>query len=145
VGQRGGSRHAPWNRLPSLRFLAVVASRERLASISLHVARMSDARVVLQLSFTIREERLDEFRQLASAVRDPAGWEGSCLCRAAFVSLDDRHTFLWVERWNDERQLREYLGSEEFRALVGGIRVLGSLVDQIVAPYAGPGRPAGDA
>jgi quinol monooxygenase YgiN len=92
---------------------------------------MSTASVGLHVSFHIREDAIEEFRQLASGLASGRVL-GPCLERAAFVSLHDPLEFLWVERWSDVESLDRYLTSEAFRALVGGIRVLGRLDGQLV-------------
>ena len=85
--------------------------------------------------FHVREDSVEEFHQLALALVTDADLGGPCLERAAFVSLDDPLEFVWFERWTDLASLDRYLGSEEFRGLLGGIRVLGHLDEQLIVSF----------
>ena len=47
-------------------------------------------------------------------------------CRV-YEEISRTETFMWMQWWRSEHHLEEYLGSTDFRSLLGAIKVLGNL------------------
>ena len=47
-------------------------------------------------------------------------------CRV-YEEISRTETFMWMQWWRSKRHLEEYLGSTDFRSLLGAIKVLGNL------------------
>ena len=86
---------------------------------------MAEWTVSLEVSCRIREESAQEFRALLR------GFLGElpphCAHREAYVGADRPDCYQLIERWSDPRHLAAHLESDAHRALLGGIRALGSL------------------
>jgi quinol monooxygenase YgiN len=86
---------------------------------------MQKGAVGLVLTCRIRDENGLEFRQLLREfVTSPPP---HCLSREVFSQADEPERYQLIERWSDARQLDAHLASEGHRALLGGIRALGTL------------------
>jgi hypothetical protein len=44
-----------------------------------------------------------------------------------YEDISGSETFLWMQWWRSERHLEAYLGSVQFRSLLGAIKVLATL------------------
>jgi len=53
----------------------------------------------------------------------------ACLERRVYEDATSPTHLMLVEEWLDKAAMNSYLSSERFRALIGGIKVLGELVD----------------
>jgi quinol monooxygenase YgiN len=53
----------------------------------------------------------------------------SCLERRVYEECHLPTNLLLVEHWSDKSAMNSYLSSDQFRALVGAVKVLGKLVD----------------
>ena len=47
-------------------------------------------------------------------------------CRV-YEEISRTEIFMWMQWWRSEHHLEEYLGSTDFRSLLGAIKVLGNL------------------
>ena len=54
---------------------------------------------------------------------------GSCLERRVYQDAVSPTCLVLVEKWFSEQAMTSYLSSEQFRALIGAVKVLGRLVD----------------
>lgn len=59
----------------------------------------------------------------------PDQWPESCLERRVYEESHLPTNLLLVEQWSDRAALNSYLPSDQFRALMGAVKVLGKLVD----------------
>ena len=57
--------------------------------------------------------------------------ETSCPCleRRVYGEAHVPSNLLLVEQWSDKSAINSYLSSDQFRALIGAVKVLGKLVD----------------
>lgn len=97
--------------------------------------------VGIELLIRVEERKRNEFLQAAQALCRQMlreGGEGLLTC-GAFEDLSDSGRFLWIEHWRDRSELETHLGSDEHRALLGAIRVLGTLEGKQLVEYAGTG------
>jgi quinol monooxygenase YgiN len=53
----------------------------------------------------------------------------ACLERRLYEEAIAPTNLLLVEEWSDASAMESYLSSERFRALIGAVKVLGTLVD----------------
>ena len=90
--------------------------------------------VGIEISVEVRPEKRDEFLQAVETL-SPLGEEGKqCQSQEIYEDHGQRNRFLWVERWQDNEKLQARLDSDRFRALLGAVRVLGTVEDmQLVA------------
>ena len=88
--------------------------------------------VGIEISVEVRPEKRDEFLQALETLR-PLGEEGKhCDSQEIYEDRGQRNRFLWVERWQDNGLLQTRLGSDRFRALLGAVKVLGTVGDMQV-------------
>ena len=78
----------------------------------------------LILFLRVSPEKVKEFRLSVESLTPPnrPGTSGPML----FQAVDDCRVLCCIERWDSEDELREYLGSEAFRAFRGAVATLGS-------------------
>ncbi len=85
--------------------------------------------VGIEISVEVRPNKRDEFLQAIETLR-PLGEEGKhCDSQEIYEDHGQRNRFLWVERWQNNTLLETRLGSDRFRALLGAVKVLGSVGD----------------
>ena len=85
--------------------------------------------VGIEISVEVRPEKRDEFLQAVETLR-PLGEEGKhCESQEIYEDRAQRNRFLWVERWQDTDRLQARLDSDRFHALLGAVKVLGSVED----------------
>ena len=65
------------------------------------------------------------FKETSVPNRLPA----ACLERRLYEEAVAPTNLLLIEQWSDEVAMNSYLYSEQFRALIGAVKVLGELVD----------------
>jgi len=65
------------------------------------------------------------FKETSLPNRLPA----ACLERRLYEKAVATTNLLLIEQWSDEVAMNSYLSSEQFRALIGAVKVLGELVD----------------
>ena len=53
----------------------------------------------------------------------------ACLERRVYEEAHLPSNLLLVEQWSDKAAMNSYLSSDQFRALIGAVKVLGKLVD----------------
>lgn len=74
----------------------------------------------------VESRRVDE---VVLTLRGLSGPRAGCVERRAYRDLDDPMRIRWVERWREGRDLRAYLDSEPFRALMGAAGTLAQVED----------------
>jgi quinol monooxygenase YgiN len=72
-----------------------------------------------------RRELMQMFKETSLPNRLPA----ACLERRLYEEAVAPTNLLLIEQWSDEVAMNSYLSSEQFRALIGAVKVLGELVD----------------
>ena len=72
-----------------------------------------------------RRELMQMFKETSLPTRLPA----ACLERRLYEEAVAPTNLLLIEQWSDEVAMNSYLSSEQFRALIGAVKVLGELVD----------------
>ncbi|MCC7153633.1 MAG: antibiotic biosynthesis monooxygenase [Bryobacterales bacterium] len=86
----------------------------------------STASCVLEIEFTLRYEKRREFNR---SIEDLRNLEGDGHIRTSiFEDREEPGHFLWASDWTDRSKLEDYLHSERFGVLIGGLRVLGNLM-----------------
>jgi len=83
--------------------------------------------VGIEIRSEVRPEKREEFLQALESLRPPADGEGGCLSQGLYEARGRPNQFLWVEHWPDQAQVQLRLRSERFRALIGAVRVLGTV------------------
>jgi quinol monooxygenase YgiN len=72
-----------------------------------------------------RHELMQMFKETSLADQLPRG----CLERRVYEEAYSPTNLLLVEQWSDKAAMNSYLSSDQFRALIGAVKVLGTLVD----------------
>ena len=72
-----------------------------------------------------RHELMQMFKETSRPERLPA----TCLKRRVYEEAHLPTNLLLVEQWSDKAAMNSYLSSDQFRALLGAVKVLGKMVD----------------
>jgi quinol monooxygenase YgiN len=72
-----------------------------------------------------RHELMQMFKETSRTDQLPVG----CLERRVYEEAHLPSNLLLVEQWSDKAAMNSYLSSDQFRALIGAVKVLGKLVD----------------
>jgi quinol monooxygenase YgiN len=72
-----------------------------------------------------RHELMQMFKETSRTDQLPA----ACLERRVYEEAYLPTNLLLVEQWSDKAAMNSYLSSDQFRALIGAVKVLGKLVD----------------
>ena len=70
-----------------------------------------------------------EFLQAFEMARNDRSYRSSCLDMALFEEVNSVNTYLWIERWQDEDALLDYLQGSTYRMMIGAVNVLGVCVE----------------
>ena len=82
-------------------------------------------RCILEIEFTLRHGKRREFNR---SIEDLRSLEGDGHIRTCvFEDREEPGHMLWASDWTSRLKLEEYLHSESFGVLLGGLRVLGDL------------------
>jgi quinol monooxygenase YgiN len=72
-----------------------------------------------------RHELMQMFKETSRPDQLPV----ACLERRVYEEAYLPMNLLLVEQWSDKAAMNSYLSSDQFRALIGAVKVLGKLVD----------------
>ena len=72
-----------------------------------------------------RQELMQMFKEISRPDRLPT----ACLERRIYEESDLPTNLLLVEHWSEKTRLNSHLSSDQFRALIGAVKVLGKLLD----------------
>ena len=72
-----------------------------------------------------RYELMQMFKEISRPDQIPL----ACLERRIYEESDMPINLLLVEQWSEKAALNSHLSSDQFRALIGAVKVLGKLVD----------------
>lgn len=81
---------------------------------------------LLEIEFMLLPQKRREFAQSLEFLTGPGQ---GMVRRSVFVDRDEPERILWVEQWGNRQLLESHLETADFRALVGGLRTLGNVVD----------------
>jgi quinol monooxygenase YgiN len=85
------------------------------------------ATCLLEIEFTLKPEKRREFNR---SVEDLRSLEGEGHLRTAVY--EDRELtghMIWISDWRDRTTLNVYIQSDSFRVLLGGLTVLGTVLE----------------
>jgi len=77
----------------------------------------------------VEPDQRHELMQMFKATSRPDQWPESCLERRVYEEAHLPTNLMLVEQWSDKAAMNSYLSSDQFRALIGAVKVLGKLVD----------------
>ncbi len=72
-----------------------------------------------------RHELMQMFKETSRHGQLPV----ACLERRVYEEAHLPNNLLLVEQWSDKAAMSSYLSSDQFRSLIGAVKVLGKLVD----------------
>jgi quinol monooxygenase YgiN len=93
---------------------------------------MSDI-CLLEIEFTLLPQKRREFAQSLEFLT--GSWQG-LIRRSVYIDRDEPERVLWVEEWSSRAMLEVHVETPAFRALIGGLRVLGNLLDCRLVDFA---------
>ena len=77
----------------------------------------------------VEPDQLHELMQMCKSWLSSNKIPVACLERRVYQDAISPTNLLLVEQWSDKAPMNSYLSSEQFRALIGAVKVLGKLVD----------------
>ena len=83
----------------------------------------------IRIRARIEPEHRHEFMQMFKETSQPNQFPVACLERRLYEEAVAPTNLMLVEEWSDAAAMNCYLSSEQFRALIGAVKVLGKLVD----------------
>ena len=81
----------------------------------------------LGLSIHAKSGNREELFQTVEHLRQEAAKEARCVECRVYEDLTQDGSFLWLQWWRSQLHLEEHLQSNQFRTLLGAIKVLGAL------------------
>ena len=85
------------------------------------------AAVGLQITVDVKQGNREEFLQAMETLRSRETLPSDQLSSGLFEDRDCPNRFLIIEHWRHPAALDERLRSERFRAMIGALRVLGTI------------------
>ena len=77
----------------------------------------------------VEPDQRHELMQMFKETSRPDQLPAACLEIRVYEEAISPKNLLLVEQWSDKAAMNSYLSSEQFRALIGAVKVLGKLVD----------------
>jgi quinol monooxygenase YgiN len=77
----------------------------------------------------VEPDQRHELMQMFKETSQPDQLPAACLERRVYEEASLPTNLLLVEQWSDKAAINSYLSSDQFRALLGAVKVLGKLVD----------------
>ena len=77
----------------------------------------------------VEPDQRHELMQMFKETSRPDQLPVACLERRVYEEAYLPANLLLVEQWSDKAAMNSYLSSDQFRALLGAVKVLGKLVD----------------
>jgi quinol monooxygenase YgiN len=77
----------------------------------------------------VEPDQRHELMQMFKETSRPDQLPAACLERRVYEEAHLPSNLLLVEQWLDKAAMNSYLSSDQFRALIGAVKVLGKLVD----------------
>jgi quinol monooxygenase YgiN len=84
-------------------------------------------KIHLVISPNKRREFLRSIKELSGSQQNLSPKENGCITKSLYQFIDDENAFCYMEEWNSQRNMKRYLQSDIFRALIGAIKVLGEV------------------
>ncbi len=81
---------------------------------------------LLEIEFVLSAQKRREFAQSLDLL---TGTGQGFVRRSVYIERDEPERILWVEEWTTLQMLEAHLETATFKALVGGLRILGNVVD----------------
>ena len=85
--------------------------------------------IAILIRAEVEPEQRHELMQMYRSWRASNELPAACLERRFYEDAISPMCLLLVEEWVNEEAMHSYLYSEQFRALIGAVKVLGTLVD----------------
>ena len=83
----------------------------------------------LAIRARVEPDQRHELMQMFKETSRPDQLPESCLERRVYEEAYLPTNLLLVEQWSDKGAMNFYLSSDQFRALIGAVKVLGKLLD----------------
>jgi len=83
--------------------------------------------ILLLISAEIKPHRRLEFEQAAGMILEGQDYPKECLTFALNQQLDQQNRYSYTEEWQSREALDSHLQCDDFRALLGAMKVLGEI------------------
>ena len=87
--------------------------------------------MLLKINLVISPDKKHEFlssvKQMSDCTAHQSQKEDGCLAKRLYQFVEDENAFCYMEEWNSLTKMKRYFRSDQFRALVGAIKVLGEI------------------
>ena len=85
--------------------------------------------ILILIRARVEAEHRHELVQMFKDTSQPNQLPAACLEMRVYEEARSPDNLLLIEQWSDEAAMNSYLSSDQFRALLGAVKVLGKLVD----------------
>ncbi|KPK28940.1 MAG: hypothetical protein AMJ61_00060 [Desulfobacterales bacterium SG8_35_2] len=85
--------------------------------------------IVVKIRVAVHPDKRKEFEQAAQWLIDSQPKEEGNVLKSIHQDLCDRNAFYYLEEWNSRKSFKAHFRSDEFRALLGGMKVLGEITE----------------
>ena len=83
--------------------------------------------VGLEIQVLLPKEKRHEFLQAFELLSAKQGRSSACIGQSLYEDAGEGGRFLWIEWWSGLKALEDYMKSNQFRSILGAIKVLGKL------------------
>ena len=88
--------------------------------------------VGIEISILVKPHKRQEFLRGVESLADRKRWTEGCVSVEVFEEYGEPNHFLWLERWPDEGYVQRRMESDGFHALLGAIKILGTMKKMVV-------------
>jgi len=85
--------------------------------------------IVVKIRVEVLPDKKQEFEQAARWLIDSQPKEEGNILKSIYQDLCNPNTFYYLEEWDSRKNLKAHFQSDKFRALLGGMKVLGEIVE----------------
>jgi quinol monooxygenase YgiN len=85
--------------------------------------------IILRIRVEVLPDKRKEFEQAAQWLIDSQPKEEGNILKSISQDLCKPNTFYYLEEWDSRKNLKAHFQSDKFRALLGGMKVLGEITE----------------
>jgi quinol monooxygenase YgiN len=85
--------------------------------------------IVIIIRARVEPDQRHELMQMFKETSQPNQLPPACLEMRVYEEALSPNNLLLIEQWSDKVAMNSYLSSDRFRALIGAVKVLGTLVN----------------
>ena len=85
--------------------------------------------IVVKIRVEVLPDKRQEFEQAACWLIDSQSREEGNILKSIYQDLCTPNTYYYLEEWDSRKNLKAHFQSDNFRALLGGMKVLGEITE----------------